>query len=149
MSRCSDCECDLPSSQTLCSKCYDARYSELGRPRSFLESIRRFGSNLQREQVREHRIKAQPWWVAWCFAIVGLALDWRCAFEWFAGKCSFYSVIVLGRAVLIMLACAGISLLLVCIVPRPARWRDALLLFGAFSMAVYRLLSNHWTAFRR
>jgi hypothetical protein len=29
MSRCPDCGCDLPSFQTLCSKCFDARDAEL------------------------------------------------------------------------------------------------------------------------
>ena len=37
---------------------------------------------------------SQPWWVAWCFAVVGLALDWRCAFEGFGGISPFYSEIV-------------------------------------------------------
>jgi hypothetical protein len=87
-------------------------------------------------------------WLLLCWAIVGVGLDWRCAFEWFAGKSPFYSSLVLGRTLLIVLACAGVSLLAVWIV-RPARWRDAWLLFSVFSMAVYRLLSNHWTAARR
>lgn len=42
MSRCPDCECDLPNSQTLCKGCYDARYSEIGRPtksKSFRERL--------------------------------------------------------------------------------------------------------------
>jgi hypothetical protein len=148
MPECPDCGCDLPSLQTLCSKCYDARYADVVRSKSIPESIWQFGSNPRREQVREERIKAQPWWLAWAFAAIGLALDWRCAFEWFAGKSAFYSEIVLGRTVLIVLACAGVSLLLVCIV-RAARWRDALLPFSVFSMAVYRVLSNHWIATRR
>jgi hypothetical protein len=29
MSRCPDCGCDLPSFQTLCTKCFDARDAEL------------------------------------------------------------------------------------------------------------------------
>jgi len=148
MPQCSDCGCDVPPLQSLCSKCYDARYADLGRPKSILESIWPFGSNSRREQVREDRIKAQPWCLAWTFAAIGLALDWRCAFEWFAGRSSFYSEIVLGRTVLIVLACAGVSLLLVCVV-RTAKWRDALLLFSLFSMAVYRILSNHWTVIRK
>ena len=87
---------------------------------------------------------SQPWWVAWCFAVVGLALDWRCAFEGFGGISPFYSEIVLGRAVLIVLACAGAALLAIFVTQ--TTWRDALLLFSAFSMTVYGVMSNHWAA---
>lgn len=148
MLKCPDCGSDLPGFQTLCSKCFDARYATLGRPKSILESIWQFGSNPRREQAREDRIKGQPWWLAWGFAFIGLALDWRCAFEWFAGRSSFYSEIVLGRTVAIVLASAGVSLLLVCLV-RAARWRDTLWLFSLFSMMLYRVLSSHWIATRR
>jgi hypothetical protein len=79
--------------------------------------------------------------------IVGVGLDWRCAFEWFAGRTPFYSGMVLGRAVLVVLGCAGASLLAVFVTR--TRWRDAWLFFSAFSMALYDLLSNHWTAYRR
>ena len=79
--------------------------------------------------------------------IVGVGLDWRCAFEWFAGKTPFYSGMVLGRTVLIVLGCAGASLLAVFVTQ--TRRRDAWLFFSAFSMALYDLLSNHWTAYRR
>jgi hypothetical protein len=148
MSQCPDCGCDLPSFQALCSKCYDARYVEVGRPKSLLESIRGGGSNPRRQQVIEDRIRAQPWWLAWCFAVIGLGLDWRCAFEWFAGKYVFYSEPVLDRTVLIVLACAGVALLAVW-VARESRWRVASALFLVFSASLYRLLSNHWTAYRR
>ncbi len=105
MSRCPDCGCDLPSFQTLCSKCYDARYAEVGRPKSLLESIRPFGLNPRRRQVIGDRISAQPWWRAWCFAVIGLGLDWRCAFEWFAGKSPFYSEARPGKS---RADCAGV-----------------------------------------
>jgi hypothetical protein len=45
MPQCSDCHCDLPGFETLCSKCLEARYSELGHPKSVLESMRLFVSN--------------------------------------------------------------------------------------------------------
>src|SRR5437660_1483947 len=45
----------------------DARYAGVGRTKSFLESIRQFGSNPRRQRVTEDRIKAQPWWLAWWF----------------------------------------------------------------------------------
>ena len=44
MSRCPDCGCALPESQTLCNGCYDARYAEVGRPirsKSFRERLTR------------------------------------------------------------------------------------------------------------
>ena len=148
MSQCSVCLCDLPDSETLCSECYEARYAELGRPKSLLESVRQFGRNPRRARVIEDRFKAQPWWFAWAFGVAGLALDWRCAFEWFAGKSPLYSELVVGRAVLIVLACAGVALLAVC-VTREARWRHASPLFFLASAVVYDILSVHWIATRR
>jgi len=47
----------------------DARYAGVGRTKSFLESIRQFGSNPRRQRVTEDRIKAQPWWlVVFCWS---------------------------------------------------------------------------------
>jgi hypothetical protein len=45
MSRCPDCGCYLPESETLCKACYDARYAEVGLPirsKSFRERLTRF-----------------------------------------------------------------------------------------------------------
>jgi hypothetical protein len=148
MSQRPDCGCDLPGVQSLCPKCYDAKYADVGRPKSPLESIREFGSNPRRRQVVEDRISAQPWWLAWLFAAIGVGLDWRCAFEWFAGKYAFYSEPVLDRAILVVLACAGVALL-VDWVTREPRLRVASTLFLMFSACLYRFLSNHWTAYRR
>ena len=42
MSRCLDCGCELPDSQTLCTACYDARYALVGQPKrtkSFRERL--------------------------------------------------------------------------------------------------------------
>jgi len=82
------------------------------------------------------------------FAVIGLGFDWRCAFEWFAGKSPFYSEPVLGRALLIALTCAGIAVLIVWLT-RESRWRVASTLFLIFSLSLYRLLSNHWIACRQ
>ena len=107
-------------------------------------------SGLQDQHVPNKRdmspVNLSKWFLLF-WVIVGVGLDWRCAFEWFAGKSRFYSEMVLGRAVLIVLGCAGVSLLAVCVTQ--TRRRDAWLFFSAFSMAVYRLLSNHWTAYRQ
>lgn len=87
---------------------------------------------------------SQPWGIAWCFAVVGLALDWRCAFQVYGGVSPFYSEIVLGRAVLIVLACAAAALVAVYVTK--TTWLDGVLLFSVFSMTVYRVMSHHWAA---
>jgi len=87
---------------------------------------------------------SQPWGIAWCFAAVGLALDWRCAFQEYGGASPFYSEIVLGKAVLIVLACAGAALVAVYVTKTTSR--DGVLLFSVFSMTVYRMMSHHWAA---
>jgi hypothetical protein len=87
-------------------------------------------------------------WFQLCWLVIGLGLDWRCAFEWFGGKSSFYSAVVLGRAGLIVLACAGVAILAVC-AAREARWRHALPLFFVASLVVYNILSVYWIAHRR
>jgi len=91
---------------------------------------------------------AQPWWVAWCFAVIGLGLDWRCAFEWFAGKSPFYSDLVLGRALLIVLACAGVAFLATRFT-QDRRFLVASALFCVLSAELYRFLSSGWIAHRR
>jgi len=93
-------------------------------------------------------VRAKPWLLQLCWVIVGLGLDWRCAFEWFEGKSSFYSEPVLARSGLIVLACAGIALLAVW-VTRVARWRHIPPLFFLFSGVVYNILSVHWIAHRK
>jgi len=107
-------------------------------------------SRLQGQHVPNNRdmipANSSPWFLLF-WVIVGVGLDWRCAFESFSGKSPFYSEIVVGRAVLIVLGCAGASLLAVCVTQ--TIWRDAWLLFSAFSMTVYGVLSNHWTTARR
>ncbi len=108
-------------------------------------------SRVQVQQAMENRDIERarpPRWLQLCWVIIGLGLDWRCAFEWFAGKSSFYSEIVLGRAGLIVLACAVVALLLVC-VNRKARWRHAMPFFCLVSGVVYTFLSVGWIADRR
>ena len=102
---------------------------------------------LQVQQAAEDRdtVWVRPWWLQLCWVIIGVGLDWRCAFEWFAGKSSFYSEFVLARTGLIVLVCAGVALLAVCV----KRWRHALPLFFLVSAVVYNILSVHWIAQRR
>jgi len=107
-------------------------------------------SRLHGQQATESRnqVRVMPRWRQLCWVAAGLGLDWRCAFEWFAGKSPFYSELVLGRTLLIVLACAGASLLALC-VTREATWRHALPLFCLLSGFVYTFLSVHWIAERR
>lgn len=108
-------------------------------------------SKLRGQQATENQgtVRAkQSWWLQLCWIVIGVGLDWRCAFEWFAGKSLFYSEPVLGRTVLIVLACAGVALLAAC-VTRGAKWRDALPLFSLLSGFVYIFLSVGWDAHRR
>ena len=107
-------------------------------------------STLQGRQATENRdtVRVMPWWRQLCWAIVGVGLDWRCAFEWFAGKSSFYSELVLGRTGLIVLACAAVAFLAVC-VTRGARWQHASPIFFALSFLVYDVLSVRWMAHSR
>jgi hypothetical protein len=110
-------------------------------------------SGLESPQAREGRdrdiVLASPAWshqLAW--VIIGIGLDWRCAFEWFAGRSPFYSEPVLDRTVLIVLACAGAALLIVCFSRGVKLWFASALFLG-LSALVYDLLSVHWTAHRR
>lgn len=56
-------------------------------------------------------MEAQPWWLAWCFAAIGVGFDWYSAFEWFYGRYSLCSATVLRGLVLIVALCASIAFL--------------------------------------
>jgi len=142
MPQCPDCGCDLPSFQTLCSRCFEARYAEVGRPKSFTESIRQFGSNPRRWEAIENRI-TQPCWLAWCFAVIGLVVDWRLAFESFGGRNSASSESVLYETALIVIWIGALAAVVVR-VTRGARWRNLGAVFLLFSLVVYHWLSVDW-----
>jgi hypothetical protein len=108
-------------------------------------------SRLQSQQVTEGQDTERPspsWWRQLAWVMIGLGFDWRCAFEWFAGKSSFYSEPVLDRTVLIVLACGGVAFLVVCFSRGVKLW-FASALFCAASIFVYTLLSVDWDAHRR
>ena len=48
---CSDCRCDLPGVETLCSKRYDVRYARMGGPKPLKESIRLTAEDLLQQKV--------------------------------------------------------------------------------------------------
>jgi hypothetical protein len=154
MSQCSDCGRDLPSFQTLCSRCYDARYAELGRPKSLLESILQFGSNPIKRRVIEDRINAinleEPRRFLWRIVLVvaiGVAFDWHCGFGWFEGRYSPFSAPVLYKTGLIVAGCSAAAVLAVCLIRR-AGWRDACYLFSVFSLFTWNWLWADWIANR-
>jgi hypothetical protein len=106
---------------------------------------------LQGRQTAEHqdRVLAPAWWRTLTWIVLGLALDWRCAFEWFVGKNHFYSALVLARTALIVFVCAGVSLLAVR-ATRATKWQHAWpIVFCLFSGLAYDVLSIYWDVQRR
>jgi hypothetical protein len=96
----------------------------------------------------EDTLKArQPCWLVLCWTVIGLGLDWRCAFEWFSGRCPLYSQAVLQRMSLIVMSC-GVAALIAVRVSRGARWRDAGAFFCLVSGMVYGHLSVWWIGHR-
>lgn len=92
--------------------------------------------------------RKQPWWLAWCFAVVGLGLDWRLAFESFGGRNSLYSDSVLSKTGIIAIWIAAVAAIAV-LVTRAARWRDLAAFFLLFSFFVYGWLSVDWIVHTR
>src|SRR6266850_2378879 len=90
--------------------------------------LNKLSRNCQMQPVQQGNyldsLKArQPWWLALCFAIVGLGVNWYCAFEWFSGKYSLIANPVLSKLGLISVFSALISFFLVRVLQR-ARLRD-------------------------
>jgi len=94
------------------------------------------------------RAADRPRWHDVGWVLLGLAADWRCAFEWSSGKIPFYSGAVIGRTVLIVVACASVSLLAICL-SRTAKWRDAPGFFATISLSASYFLSVVWFGARR
>jgi hypothetical protein len=81
------------------------------------------------------------WSLVSYFIIVGLGLNWACAFLWFSRRHAFFSGPVIGATGLIELFYAGVGLLVSLLTGR--NWRTALLVFalvpGALAGIVLRL----------
>ena len=112
--------------------------------------VRLWTAHARRKAAREIALQTpdklkreQPWWLVWCFAVVGLALDWRLAFESFGGRNSLYSESVLSKTGIIMVWLAAVAAVAV-LVTRAARWRDLAAFFLLFSLFVYGWLSIDW-----
>jgi hypothetical protein len=85
----------------------------------------------------------QPWWLVLGWVMIGLGLDWRCAFKWFSGSYPFFSQAVLRRMSLIVVSCAIVAFIAVR-VSSGARWRDAGALFCLVSLLVSEFLIMSW-----
>jgi hypothetical protein len=108
MPRCSDCRCNLPSLETLCSKCFEARYSALAHPKSFLESVRQYVSNplgITPDQIPSIEFPA----VIVCCCL-GILLCWFAGFAEVGYKYSLFSGVVFSGAFLVLVKSAVLSL---------------------------------------
>ena len=89
-------------------------------------------------------------WPVWCFAIWcivgGLAFDWYCAYEWFAGKHTYFSIPVLGVMGLIVLVCISISIIVVLLTKE--KWIVVVIVFAVASCSLCRVLLSWWGAHR-
>lgn len=137
MPRCSDCDCDLPGFETLCSKCFAARYSELGRPKSFLQSVREYVSSplgLTAEDLRQQEQKPTiPVAAAgWC---VGLLICWLGG--WIKGDCKYsaFSNEVLSGALTCVLVAISATLFFAR-TNQTLHWRIASTVFAGFAYGV-------------
>jgi hypothetical protein len=136
MPQCPFCGSDLPGVQTLCQKCYDARYAQIARPRSFLESMRQFVSNplclTEEDLLEESRVSFLVVVAFWCS---GLLICWFGGWARVHYKYSLFSNEVLSGALL----CIGISIFMSLVLARTnlrLHWKIASPVFVAISMGV-------------
>ena len=108
MPQCSDCHCDLPGFETLCSKCLEARYSELGHPKSVLESMRLFVSNPFGITLESKSKMGRRGAIA-C-SCGGVLLCWLGGFAKVAYKCPLFSDAVLYGSFQCLVKSASLSL---------------------------------------
>ena len=91
--------------------------------------------------------RSRPWGIDSCFVIAGLGCDWYLAFQWFFGRYSFFSELVLRRFSLIAGLCAVIAVLAVRTVRR-AKPRDATVVFFVASVNVLGGVLIWWDVHR-
>lgn len=92
-------------------------------------------SEIDTSRIRGTVKQRQPWWLVSIWVLLGVLLDWRCAFEWFEARYSYFSVPVLRRAALVAVACAILALMLARLTR--ARLRDAASVFALASLLAY------------
>jgi hypothetical protein len=117
---------------------------------AFYGFVRLWTAHARRKAAREIALQTpdavkrkQPWWLAWCCAVVGLGLDWRLAFESFGGRNSFYSETVLSKMGLIVVWVAAVAAIAV-LSTRASKWREVAIVFALFSFFVYNWLTVDW-----
>jgi len=79
--------------------------------------------------TRQNRLP--DWYIVTYCVVIGVGLDWACAFQWFFRRYAFFSGPVLGATTLIVALYASIGFLVARMMRRD--WRTALLLFGLAS----------------
>ena len=88
----------------------------------------------------------RPLWIDGCFSVGGVLCDWYCAFEWFAGRNSFFSRPVLYTTGVIVVLCAGISFLAARLVGR--RLQESASMFFLVSVLLLGNMLMWWTNHR-
>jgi hypothetical protein len=137
MPKCLDCRRDLPSLETLCSKCFEARYSKFDRPKSFLESVQQYVSNPWGITPETERGMPYPW----AFACGSALICWYGAFARLGYKCSLLSNAVLVGTFLVIVKSVVLSLGLSLFLARKnlkLYWEVALVLFLTISIMYAR-----------
>lgn len=139
MSRCPGCKNDLAPFQTLCSKCYDARYSKIDQRVSLLSSLSAYVSNplaITQESVSETSLSE----AVVCLAI-GIAACWWGGFAEYGYRPTLFSFPVFSGAFDILLKSAALSLALALLLARKnlrMYWDVALGLFVVVAMTYAR-----------
>jgi len=100
MPRCLDCRRELPSFETLCSKCFEARYSEASHPPPLLRSFGRYVSNPFGVTHDSKPTMRLPGFVFCCCG--GVLLCWYGGFAELGYKYALFSNAVLSAALLIL-----------------------------------------------
>ena len=140
MPHCSECGCDLPTFETLCSKCYDSRHAGMGRPKHFLESMQQFLSNPLRltaeDLLQEEKVTLPVALACWCG---GLLICWFGGLARADFKCSALSDEVLSGALICVLISVGATLALARTNGK-LHWRIASTVFAVVSWGVMGFL---------
>lgn len=136
MPKCSDCRCDLPGFETLCSKCYDAKYARMGRPKAFKESIQQFLSNplglTAEDLLAEEKVTNPVAIVCWCG---GLLICWLGGWVKTDYKYSAFSDEVLSGALVCVLVFISATLVFARTNVKP-HWRVASTVFALSAYGV-------------
>ena len=110
MPHCSVCCRDLPRLETLCSRCFETRYSELAHPKPFLASTLSYLSN-SLGAAAQSKLRMPLSSVIFCCS-AGILLCWFAGFAKLGYQYSFFSGAVLSESFQVLVKSAGLSLAL-------------------------------------